>query len=96
MVWFLARVSTLHISSLKDDSSAIPADTDPTPSSSHPEQQSASTVRTSVHTTKDEQALKLLTPVLDVIVQLEQRAPVAEKYTRKRSKKTPSLLVSKA
>ncbi|KAI3744535.1 hypothetical protein L1987_57618 [Smallanthus sonchifolius] len=62
----------------------------------HPEQQYASTVRTPVHTTKNEQAHKLLTPVLDVIVQLEQRATVAAKYTRKRSKKTHSLLVSKA
>ncbi|KAI3821919.1 hypothetical protein L1987_09495 [Smallanthus sonchifolius] len=78
------------------DSSAIPADTDPTPSSSHPKQQYVSTVRTPVHTTEDAQAHKLLTPILDVIVQLEQRAPFVTKYTRKRSKKTPSLLVSKA
>ncbi|KAI3827538.1 hypothetical protein L1987_01615 [Smallanthus sonchifolius] len=82
----------MNIQSTQGDSSAIPADTDPTPSSLHPEQQSASTVRTPMHTTKDAQAHKLLTPVLDVIVQLEQRA----KYTRKRSKKTPSPLVSKA
>ncbi|KAI3797825.1 hypothetical protein L1987_33089 [Smallanthus sonchifolius] len=86
----------MNIQSTQGDSSAISADTDPTPSFSHPEQQSASTVRTPVHTTNDEHAHKLLTSVLDVIVQLEQRAPVAAKYTRKRSKKTPSLLVSKA
>ncbi|KAI3795384.1 hypothetical protein L1987_38036 [Smallanthus sonchifolius] len=86
----------MNIQITQGDSSAIPADTDPTPSSSHPEQQSASTVRTHVHTTKDAQAQKLLTPVLDVIIQLEQRAPVAAKDTRKRSMKTPSLLVSKA
>ncbi|KAI3725149.1 hypothetical protein L1987_64926 [Smallanthus sonchifolius] len=41
-------------------------------------------------------AFHVLTSVLNVIVQLEQRAPVATTYTRKRSKKTPSLLVSKA
>ncbi|KAI3827947.1 hypothetical protein L1987_02036 [Smallanthus sonchifolius] len=85
----------LNIQSTMGDSSAIPADTDPTPSTSHPEQQSASTIRTPVHTTKDAHVQKLLTLVLDVIIQLEQRAPVAMTYTRKRSKKTPSLLVSK-
>ncbi|KAI3802027.1 hypothetical protein L1987_30149 [Smallanthus sonchifolius] len=64
----------MKIQSTQGDSSAIPTDTDPTPSSSHIEQQSSSTVRTPVHTTKDAQAHKLFTPVLDVIVQLEQRA----------------------
>ncbi|KAI3784489.1 hypothetical protein L1987_43588 [Smallanthus sonchifolius] len=78
------------------DSSVIPADNDPTPSTSHLEQPSTSTIRTPMHTTKDAQVQKSLTSVLDVIVQLEQRALVATTYTRKRSKKTPSLLVSKA
>ncbi|KAI3786858.1 hypothetical protein L1987_40887 [Smallanthus sonchifolius] len=45
----------LNIQSTPGDSSAIPADTDPTPSTSYPEQQSASTIRTPVHTTKDAQ-----------------------------------------
>ncbi|KAI3786619.1 hypothetical protein L1987_40435 [Smallanthus sonchifolius] len=67
----------LNIQSTPGDSSAIPADTDPTPSTSHPEQQSASTIRTTVHTTKDAQVQKSLTSVLDVIVQLEQRAPTS-------------------
>ncbi|KAI3732646.1 hypothetical protein L1987_63853 [Smallanthus sonchifolius] len=87
----------MNIQSSQGDSSAIPTDTDPTPSTSKPEQQTASTVRTPVHTTKDAHAKKLLTPVLDVITnQLEHTAPVAAKYTRKRSKKTPSILVSQA
>ncbi|KAI3825243.1 hypothetical protein L1987_06724 [Smallanthus sonchifolius] len=43
----------LNIQSTPGDSSTIPADIDPTPSTSHPEQQSASTIRTPVHTTKD-------------------------------------------
>ncbi|KAI3810391.1 hypothetical protein L1987_20003 [Smallanthus sonchifolius] len=86
----------LNVQSTQGDSSAIPADTDPTPSTSHPEQQSASTIRTPVHTTEDAQAQTLLTPVLDVIVQPEHRAPVATTYTRKRGKRTPSSLASKA
>ncbi|KAI3802018.1 hypothetical protein L1987_30140 [Smallanthus sonchifolius] len=60
----------LNIQSTPGDSSAIPADTDPTPSTSHPEQQSASTIRTP--------------------------GPVATTYTRKRGKRTPSSLASKA
>ncbi|KAI3814140.1 hypothetical protein L1987_18887 [Smallanthus sonchifolius] len=81
----------LNIQSTPGDRSAIPADTDPTASTSHPEQQSASTIRTHVHTTKDAQVQKLLTHVFDVIVQPEHRAPVATTYTRKRGKRTPSL-----
>ncbi|KAI3797763.1 hypothetical protein L1987_33026 [Smallanthus sonchifolius] len=65
----------LNIQSTPGDNSAIPADTNPTPSTPHPEQQSASTIRTPVHTTKDAQAQKLPTPLLDVIVQPEHRAP---------------------
>ncbi|KAI3763352.1 hypothetical protein L1987_53806 [Smallanthus sonchifolius] len=101
--WMASRVNVpllstmMNMQSTQGDSSAIPADTDPTPSTSNPEQQFASLVRSPVQTTKDARAQKLLTPILDVIVsQLEQRAPVAAKYTRKRSKKTPSILVSKA
>ncbi|KAI3784191.1 hypothetical protein L1987_43285 [Smallanthus sonchifolius] len=45
----------LNVQSTPGDSSAIPADTDPTPSTSHPEQQSASTIQTPVHTTEDAQ-----------------------------------------
>ncbi|KAI3813245.1 hypothetical protein L1987_17964 [Smallanthus sonchifolius] len=86
----------VNIQSTQGDSSAIPADTDPTPSTPHPEKQVASIARTPVQTTKDAQVQKSLTPLLDVIVQLEHRAPVATTYTRKRNKKTPSLLVSKA
>ncbi|KAI3774243.1 hypothetical protein L1987_48790 [Smallanthus sonchifolius] len=86
----------LNIHSTPGDSSAIPADTDPTPSTQHPEQQSASTIRTPVDTTKDAQAQTLLTLVLDVIVQPEHRAPVATTYTRKWGKRTPSSLASKA
>ncbi|KAI3816003.1 hypothetical protein L1987_15687 [Smallanthus sonchifolius] len=86
----------LNIQSTPGDRSAIPADTDPTPSTPHPEQQSASTIRTPVHTTKDAQAQTLLTHVLDDIVQPEHRAPVATTYTRKRGKITPSSLASKA
>ncbi|KAI3805362.1 hypothetical protein L1987_27675 [Smallanthus sonchifolius] len=86
----------LNIQSISGDSSAIPVNTDPTPSTSHPEQQSASTIRTPGHITKDAQVQKVLTSILDVIVPLEQRAPVAMTYTTKRSKKTPFLLVSKA
>ncbi|KAI3775701.1 hypothetical protein L1987_45450 [Smallanthus sonchifolius] len=86
----------LNIQSTPGDSSAIPTDTDPTPSTPHPEQQSASTTRTPMHTTKDAQAQKLLTPVMDVIVQPEHRAPVATTYTRKRGKRTPSSFASKA
>ncbi|KAI3811038.1 hypothetical protein L1987_20753 [Smallanthus sonchifolius] len=65
----------LNVQSTPGDSSAIPADTDPTPSTSNPEQQSASTIRTPVHTTEDVHAQKLLTPLFDVIVQPEHRAP---------------------
>ncbi|KAI3808129.1 hypothetical protein L1987_24072 [Smallanthus sonchifolius] len=83
----------LNMQRTPGDSSAIPADTDPTPSTSHPEQQSASTILTPVHTTKDAQAQKLLTPLLDVIVQPEH---IATTYTRKRGKSTPSSLASKA
>ncbi|KAI3815516.1 hypothetical protein L1987_15187 [Smallanthus sonchifolius] len=54
----------LNVQSTPGDSSAIPTDTDPTPSTSHPEQQFASTVATT--------------------------------YTRKRGKRTPSSLASKA
>ncbi|KAI3683649.1 hypothetical protein L1987_84161 [Smallanthus sonchifolius] len=87
----------MNIQSTQGDSSAIPADTDPTPSTSKPEHQSASIARIPVHPTKDAQAHQLLTPVLDVITaQLEHRAPVEAKYTRKRSKKTSSILVSQA
>ncbi|KAI3732634.1 hypothetical protein L1987_63841 [Smallanthus sonchifolius] len=85
----------VNIQSTQCNSSAIPADTDPTPSTSHPEQQAASIARTPVQTTKDTLVQKSLTPLLDVIVQLEQRALVATTSTRNRSKKTP-LLVSKA
>ncbi|KAI3805371.1 hypothetical protein L1987_27699 [Smallanthus sonchifolius] len=63
----------LNVQSTLGDSSAILADTDPTPSTSHPEQQSASIIRTHVHTTQDAQEQKLLTPLLDVIVQPEHR-----------------------
>ncbi|KAI3706161.1 hypothetical protein L1987_76419 [Smallanthus sonchifolius] len=45
----------VNIQSTQGDSSAIPADTDPTPSTSHPEQPSSSTIRTPVHITKDAQ-----------------------------------------
>ncbi|KAI3821392.1 hypothetical protein L1987_08959 [Smallanthus sonchifolius] len=86
----------VNIQSTQGDSSAIPADTDPTPSTSNPKQQAASIAQTHVQTTKDAQVQKSLTSFLDVIVQLEQRAPVATTYIRKRSKKTPSLLVSQA
>ncbi|KAI3732718.1 hypothetical protein L1987_63925 [Smallanthus sonchifolius] len=86
----------LNIQSTPGDSSTISADTDPTPSTSHPEQKSASTIRTPVHSIKDAQVQKLLTPVFDVIVQPEHRAPVATTYTRQRGKRTPSSLASKA
>ncbi|KAI3762572.1 hypothetical protein L1987_53004 [Smallanthus sonchifolius] len=86
----------MNIQSIQGDSLAIPVDTDPTPSSSKPEHQSASIVRTPMHPIKRAQAQQLLTPVLEV--QLEQRAPVEAKYTRKikSSKKTPSIHVSHA
>ncbi|KAI3825131.1 hypothetical protein L1987_06607 [Smallanthus sonchifolius] len=59
----------LNIQSNPGDSSAIPADTDPTPSTSHPEQQSASTIRTPVHTTKDAQPPEPLLSLLNLSVE---------------------------
>ncbi|KAI3796205.1 hypothetical protein L1987_38871 [Smallanthus sonchifolius] len=85
----------LNTQSAQGDSSANPADTDPTPSTSLPQTQTtASFDRTPVHSTEDVQAHNLLTPSL--IAQPEHRAPVAAKYTRKRGKRTPSSLASKA
>ncbi|KAI3687048.1 hypothetical protein L1987_80738 [Smallanthus sonchifolius] len=85
----------LNTQSAQGDSSANPADTDPTPSTSLPQTQTtASFDRTPVHSTEDVQAHNLLTPSL--IAQPEHRAPVAAKYTRKRGKRTPSFLASKA
>ncbi|KAI3810978.1 hypothetical protein L1987_20691 [Smallanthus sonchifolius] len=85
----------LNTQSAQGDSSANPADTDPTPSTSLPQTQTtASFDRTPVHSTEDVQAHNLLTP--SFIAQPEHRAPVAAKYTRKRGKRTPSSLASKA
>ncbi|KAI3821386.1 hypothetical protein L1987_08953 [Smallanthus sonchifolius] len=86
----------LNIQVTQGDSSAAPADTDPTPSTSQPEHTSASLDRTLVQPIKDAQAQQILTSVLEA--QLENRAPVEASYTRKRkrSKKTPSILVSQA
>ncbi|KAI3744845.1 hypothetical protein L1987_57940 [Smallanthus sonchifolius] len=85
----------LNTHSAQGDSSANPADTDPTPSTSLPQTQpTVSLDRIHVHSTEDAQAHTLLTPSL--IAQPEHRAPVAAKYTRKRGKRTPSSLASKA
>ncbi|KAI3802280.1 hypothetical protein L1987_30410 [Smallanthus sonchifolius] len=85
----------LNTQSAQGDSSANPADTDPTPSSSLPQiQTTVSLDRTPVHSTEDAQAHTSLSHSL--IAQLEHRAPVAAKYTRKRGKRTPSSLASKA
>ncbi|KAI3695463.1 hypothetical protein L1987_78460 [Smallanthus sonchifolius] len=85
----------LNTHSAQGDSSANPADTDPTPSTSLPQTQTTVSLdRTPVHSTEDAQAHTLLTHSL--IAQSEHRAPVAAKYTRKRGKRTPSSLASKA
>ncbi|KAI3814251.1 hypothetical protein L1987_19001 [Smallanthus sonchifolius] len=85
----------LNVQSAQGDSSANPADTDPTPSTSLPQTQTTVSLdRTPVHSTEDAQAHTLLTHSL--LAQPEHRAPVAAKYTRKRGKRTPSSLASKA
>ncbi|KAI3795106.1 hypothetical protein L1987_37751 [Smallanthus sonchifolius] len=85
----------LNTQSAQGDSSANLADTDPTPSTSLLQSQpTVSLDRTPVHSTEDAQAHTLLIPSL--IAQPEHRAPVAAKYTRKRGKRTPSSLASKA
>ncbi|KAI3795249.1 hypothetical protein L1987_37898 [Smallanthus sonchifolius] len=85
----------LNTQSAQGDSSANPVDTDPTPSTSLPQTQTAASLdRTPVHSTEDVQAHTLLTHSL--IAQPEHRAPVAAKYTRKRGKRTLSSLASKA
>ncbi|KAI3810758.1 hypothetical protein L1987_20380 [Smallanthus sonchifolius] len=85
----------LNTQSAQGDSSANPADTDPTPSTSLPQTQTAVSLdRTPLHSTENVQAHTLLTPRLNA--QPEHRAPVAAKYTRKRGKRTPSSLASKA
>ncbi|KAI3784333.1 hypothetical protein L1987_43431 [Smallanthus sonchifolius] len=64
----------MNMQSTEGDSSANPAGTDPTPSTSLPESQTtASLDRIPVHSTEDAQAHTLLTPSL--IAQPEHRAP---------------------
>ncbi|KAI3755757.1 hypothetical protein L1987_55563 [Smallanthus sonchifolius] len=65
----------LNVQSAQGDSSANPADTDPTPSSSLPQTQTTVSLdRTPVHSTEDAQAHTLLTHSL--LAQPEHRAPV--------------------